>query len=94
LKTTPSRSSKVKNHQKVLIVLFLNVILKTFQVKIKNQVMIGQRKILKTFQMKTKNHVMVLARRKMLNVKNLPRLLIAMIQSVMMLNFSQVKKMF
>jgi hypothetical protein len=93
LKTTPSRSSKVKNHKKHLNVLFLNVILKTFQVKIKNQVMIAQRKILKTFQMKEKNHVMVLARRKILKVKNLPRLLIAIIQSVMMLNFSQVKKM-
>jgi hypothetical protein len=94
LKTTPSRSSKVKNHQKLLNVLFLNVILKTFQVKINNQVMIAQRKILKTFQMKAKNHVMVLARRKILNVKNLPaRLLIAIIQSVMMLNFYQVKNM-
>jgi hypothetical protein len=93
LKTTPSRLSKVKNLQKPLIVLFPNVILKTFQVKIKNQVMIAQRKILKTFQMKAKNHVMVLARRKILKVKNLQRLLIAMIQNVMMLNFSQVKKM-
>jgi hypothetical protein len=54
LKTTPSRSSNVKNHQKLLNVLFLNVILKTFQLKIKNQVMIAQRKILKTFQMKAK----------------------------------------
>jgi hypothetical protein len=54
LKTTPSRSSKVKNHKKLLNALFLNVILKTFQVKIKNQVMIAQRKILKTFQMKAK----------------------------------------
>jgi hypothetical protein len=69
------------------------VILKTFQVKIKNQVMIAKMNILKTFQMKEKNHVMVLERRKILKVKNLPRLLIAMIQSVMMLNFSQVKKM-
>jgi hypothetical protein len=93
LKTTLSRSSKVKNHQKLLNALFLNVILKTFQVKIKNQVMIAQRKILNTFQMKEKNHVMVLARRKILKVKNLPRLLIVMIQSVMMLNFYQVKKM-
>jgi hypothetical protein len=93
LKTTPSRSSKVKNHQKILNVLFLNVILKTFQVKINNQVMIAQRKILKTFQLKEKNHVMVLERRKILKVKNLPRLLIAIIQSVMMLNFSQVKNM-
>jgi hypothetical protein len=88
-----SRSSKVKNHQKLLNVLFLNVILKTFKVKIKNQVMIAQRKILKTFQIKAKNHVMVLARRNILKVRNLPRLLIAIIQSVMMLNFSQVKKM-
>ena len=79
LKTTPSRSSKVKNHQKLLNILFLNVILKTFQVKINNQVMIAQRKILKTFQMKEKHHVMVLERRKILKVKNLPRLLIAMI---------------
>ena len=93
MKKTPSRSSKVNNHQKRLNVLFLNVILKTFQVKIKNQVMIAQRKILKTFQIKAKNHVMVLARRKILKVKNLPRILIAIIQSVMMLNFSQVKKM-
>jgi hypothetical protein len=46
LKTTPSRSSKVKNHQKILNALFLNVILKTFQVKIKKQVIIAQRKIL------------------------------------------------
>jgi hypothetical protein len=84
---------KGKESSKILNVLFLNVILKTFQVKIKNQVMITQRKILKTFQMKAKNHVMVLARRKILKVKNLPRLLIAIIQSVMMLNFPQVKKM-
>jgi hypothetical protein len=69
------------------------VILKTFQVKINNQVMIAQSKILKTLQMKEKNHVMVLERRKILKVNNLPRLLIAIIKSVMMLNFSQVKKM-
>jgi hypothetical protein len=77
------------NHQKLLNALFLNVILKTFQVKIKNQVIISQRKILKTFQMKEKNHVIVLARRKILKVNNLPKPLIAM----MMMNFSlQVKK--
>jgi hypothetical protein len=62
-------------------------------VKIKNQVMIAQRKILKTFEMKEENHVMVLARKNILKVKNLPRLLIAIIQSVMTLNFSQAKKM-
>jgi hypothetical protein len=48
--------------------------------------------------LKEKNHVMMLARRKILKilqmkVKNLQRLLIALIQNVMMLNFSQVKKM-
>jgi hypothetical protein len=47
--------SKVKNHQKLLNALFLNVILKTFQVKIKNQVIIAQRKIMRIFQMKVKN---------------------------------------
>jgi hypothetical protein len=78
-KTTPSRLSKVKNIQKPFIVLYLNVILKTFQMKTKNQViMLAKRKILKILQIK---------------VKNLQRLLIAMIQNVMMLNFSQVKKM-
>jgi hypothetical protein len=55
MKTTPSRSSKVNNHQKLLNALFLNVILKTFQVKIKNQVMMGQRKIMKILQIKVKN---------------------------------------
>jgi hypothetical protein len=40
--------------------------------------MLSRRKILKILQMK---------------VKNLQRLLIALIQNVMMLNFSQVKKM-
>jgi hypothetical protein len=54
--------------------------------------------IFKEFQMKEKNHVMMLERRKILKifqmkVKNLQRLLIAMIQNVMMLNFSQLKKM-
>jgi hypothetical protein len=49
LKITPSRLSKVKNLQKPMIVLFLNVILKTFQVKI------AQRKIPKVFQMKIYN---------------------------------------
>jgi hypothetical protein len=71
LKTTPSTLSKVKNRQKPLIILFQNVILKTFQVKI------AQRKISKVFQMK---------------VNNLQIHLMAMIQNVMMLNFSQVKK--
>jgi hypothetical protein len=54
-------------------------ILKTFQMKAKNHVMmLAKRKISKVFQMK---------------VKNLQRLLIAMIQNVMMLNFSlPVKK--
>jgi hypothetical protein len=94
LKITPSRSLKVKNLQKLLNELFLNVILKTFQVKIKNQVMIAQRKILKTYQMKAKNYVLVLAKRKILKifqmmVKNPQKPLIAM----MMMNFSlQVKK--
>jgi hypothetical protein len=55
LKTTPSISSKVKNHQKLLNALFLNVILKTFQVKIKNQVIIAQSKIMRIFQMKVKS---------------------------------------
>jgi hypothetical protein len=59
--------------------------------KINNQViMVAQRK--------AKNHVMMLAKRKILKViqmkvKNLQRLLIAMIQNVMMLNVStEVKK--
>jgi hypothetical protein len=95
LKTTPSRSSKVKNHQKLLNALFLNVILKTFQVKIKNQVIIAQRKILKTFQMKAKKYVLILAKRKIMRifqmkVKNTLKPLNAM---MMMMNFSlQVKK--
>jgi hypothetical protein len=94
LKTTPSRLSKVKNLQKPLNSLFLNVILKTFQVKIKNQVMIAQRKILKTFQIKAKNYVLMLAKRKIMKifqmkVKNPQKTLIAM----MMMTFSlQVKK--
>jgi hypothetical protein len=88
LKITPSRSLKVKNLQKLLNELFLNVILKTFQV------MMAQRKILKTFQMKEKNYVLMLAKRKIvkifqMKVKNLQKPLIAM----MMMNFSlQVKK--
>jgi hypothetical protein len=68
LNITPSRSLKVKNPKKPLIVLFLNVILKTFQVKINNQVMIAQRKILKTFQMKANNYVLMLAKRKLKRV--------------------------
>jgi hypothetical protein len=48
--------------------LFLNVILKTFQVKIKNQVIIVQRKILKTFQMKAKKYVLILAKRKIMKI--------------------------
>ena len=85
---------KVKNHKKLLNELFLNVILKTFQVKIKNQVMIAQRKILKTFQMKEKNYVLMLEKSKMvkifqMKVKNPQKPLIAM----MMIIFSlQVKK--
>jgi hypothetical protein len=54
--------------------------------------MMAQRSILKTSQMKAKNYVLMLERRKILKVKNLQRLLIAMIQNMMMLNFSQVKK--
>jgi hypothetical protein len=94
LKITPSRLLKVKNLQKPLIVLFLNVILKKFQVKIKNQVMIAQRKILKTFQMKENSYVLILAKKKIvkifqMTVKNPQKPLIAM----MMMNFSlQVKK--
>jgi hypothetical protein len=94
LKITPSRSLKVKNLPKPLIVLFLNVILKTFEVKIKNQLMMAQRKILKTFQMKANNYVLMLAKRKNLKifqmkVKNPKKTLIAM----MMMNVSlQVKK--
>jgi hypothetical protein len=67
------------------------VILKTFQVKIKNQVIISQRKILK---MKAKNYVLMLAKRKkvkilQMKVNNTQKPLIAM----MMMNFSlQVKK--
>jgi hypothetical protein len=77
---------KVKNLQKILIALFLYVM------------MLAKRKILKTIQMKAKNHVMMLAKRKILKtfqtkVKNLHKPLIAIIQNVMMLNFSlQVKK--
>ena len=95
LKTTPSRLLKVNNLQKLLNALFLNVILKKFQMKIKNQVMIAQRKILKTFQMKAKNYVLMLTKRKIvkifqMKVKNPKKPLIAM----MMMNFSlQVKKM-
>jgi hypothetical protein len=94
LKITPSRSLKVNNLQKPLIVLFLNVILKKFQVKIKNQVMIAHRKILKTFQMKAKNYVLMLEKRKIMKifqmkVKNPKKPLNAM----MMMNFSlQVRK--
>jgi hypothetical protein len=94
LKITPSRSLKVKNLKKILNALFLNVILKTFQVKIKNQVMMAQRKVLRTFQMKANNYVLILAKRKILKifqmkVKNPQKPLIAM----MMMNFSlQVKK--
>jgi hypothetical protein len=67
------------------------VILKTFQVKIKNQVMIAQRKIL---NMKENNYVLMLEKRKnvkilQMKVKNTKKPLIAM----MMMNFSlQVKK--
>jgi hypothetical protein len=92
LKITPSRLLKVNNLQKLLNALFLNVILKTFQVKIKNQVMIAQRKILK---MKAKNYVLILAKRKIvkilqMKVKNPQKHLIAM---MMMMDFSlQVKK--
>ena len=60
MNTTPSRSSKVKNHKKILNALFLNVILKIFQVKIKNQVILAQWKILKTFQVKIKNQRKIL----------------------------------
>jgi hypothetical protein len=63
-------------------------------VKIKNQVMMAQRKILKTFQMKGKNYVLMLAKRKIvkifqMKVKNPQKPLI----SIMMMNFSlKVKK--
>jgi hypothetical protein len=69
------------------------VILKTFQVKIENQVMITQRNIL---NMKAKNYVLMLAKRKkvkilQMKVKNPLKPLIAI---MMMMNFSlQVKKM-
>jgi hypothetical protein len=81
LKTTPSRYVKVKNLQKILVALFLKVM------------MLEKRKILKTFQMKEKNHVMMLTKGNILNifqmkVKNLHKPLIAIIQNVMMLNFS------
>jgi hypothetical protein len=94
LKITPSRSIKVKNLQKFLNALFLNVILKKFQVKIKNQVMMVERKILKTFQRKAKNYVLMLEKRKIvkifqMKVKNPQKPLSAM----MMMIFSlQVKK--
>jgi hypothetical protein len=71
---------KVKNLQKLLVALFLKMmILKTFQIKAKNHVMmLTKGNILNTFQMK---------------VKNLHKPLIAIIQNVMMLNFYlQVKK--
>ena len=74
-------------------------ILKTFQMKEKNHVMmLAKRKILKTIQMKAKNHVMMLEKRKILKifqmkVKNSQRPLIAIIQNVMIMNISlQVKK--
>jgi hypothetical protein len=58
-------------------------------VKIKNQVMIAQRKILKTFKMKANNYVLMLAKRKIvkiiqMKVKKPQKPLIAM----MMMNFS------
>jgi hypothetical protein len=86
LKTNPSRQLKVKNIQKPLVALFLNMM------------MLAKRKILKTFQMKAKNHVMMLTKRKILKtfqmrVNNLHKPLIAIIQNVMVFNFSlQVKK--
>ena len=55
MKINPSRSLKVNNLQKLLNALFLNVILKTFQVKIKNQVILAKRKIMRIFEMKVKN---------------------------------------
>ena len=73
---------KVKNLQKLLVELFLNMM------------MLAKRKILKTFQMKAKNYVLMLAKRKIvkifqMKVKNPQKPLIAM----MMMNFSlQVKK--
>jgi hypothetical protein len=66
-----------------------------FQVKIKNQVIIAQRRILKTFQMKAKKYVLILAKRKIMRifqmkVKNTLKPLNAMM--MMMMNFSiQVK---
>ena len=86
---------KGKESSKLLNALFLNVILKTFQVKIKNQVIIAQRKILKTFQIKEKKYVLMLAKRKIMRtfqmkVKNTLNPLNAM---MMMMIFSlQVKK--
>ena len=89
MKTSSSRSSKVNNHKKLLNALFLNVILKRFQVKIKNQVIIAQRKILK---MKAKNYVLIKTKKVkilQMKVKNTQKPLIAM----MMMNFClQVKK--
>jgi hypothetical protein len=91
----PIKIIKGKESSKTLNVLFLNVILKTFQVKIKNQVIIAQRKILKTFQMKAKKYVLMLAKRNIMRifqmkVKNTLKPLNAM---MMMMNFSlQVKK--
>jgi hypothetical protein len=86
--------TKGKESPKTLECIISKCDLKTFQVKIKNQVMIAQRKILKTFQMKAKNYVLMLAKRKIvkifqMKVKNPQKPLIAM----MMMNFSlQVKK--
>jgi hypothetical protein len=71
---------------------------KTLDFIISKVMMLAKRNILKTIQMKAKNHVMMLAKRKILKksqmkVKNLHKPLIAIIQNVMMLNFSlQVKK--
>jgi hypothetical protein len=71
------------------------VILKIFQVKIKNQVIIAQMNILKTFQIKAKKYALILAKRKIMNifqmkVKNTLKPLNAM---MMVMNFSlQVNK--
>jgi hypothetical protein len=60
--------------------------------------MLAKWKILKTFQIKAKNHVIMLTKGNILNtfqmkVKTLHKSLIAIIQNVMMLNFSlKVKK--
>jgi hypothetical protein len=86
---------KGKESSKTLECIIYKCDLKKFQVKIKNEVIIAQRKILKTFQITAKKYVLILAKRKIMRifqmkVKNALKPLNAM---MMMMNFSlQVKK--